>query len=168
MGAHTVAGVDVGGTKITFALWAAGGVTYREVLPYTARSSGEFSDLVLKGIRDLEAHAAGQGFHIEGSASGAQAWSISSGACFSFLPTCLACEMCPSPKSSVPPRGFQHFWRTMQTARSSPSGCRNRARQAQCCAVHRWNRYRRRTDCRRAPVCRKARLRRRAWTHAHD
>ena len=66
MGAHTVAGVDVGGTKITFAVWAAGSVAYREVLPYTARSSREFSDLVLKGIRDLQAHAAGQGSQIEG------------------------------------------------------------------------------------------------------
>lgn len=58
---RTVAGVDVGGTKVTFILWSGGAVTYRTVLPYVARSGPEFTDLILEGIGDLgrRSHDAG-------------------------------------------------------------------------------------------------------------
>ena len=55
--ASTVAGVDVGGTKVTFILWSGGSVTYKKVLPYVARSSPEFTDLILEGIGDLRRRA---------------------------------------------------------------------------------------------------------------
>src|SRR5450756_1280623 len=55
--AHTVAGVDIGGTKVTFILWSSGAIAYRMVLPYAAGSSREFSELVLKGMGDLRLRA---------------------------------------------------------------------------------------------------------------
>src|SRR5664280_3060123 len=55
--ASTIAGVDIGGTKVTFILWSGGSVAYRIVLPYVARSSREFSALIVKGMGDLRRHA---------------------------------------------------------------------------------------------------------------
>ncbi len=58
---RTVAGVDVGGTKVTFILWSGGSVTYRTVLPYAARSGPEFTDLILEGMGDLRQRATDAG-----------------------------------------------------------------------------------------------------------
>ena len=55
--ARTVAGVDIGGTKVTFILWSGSSITYKMVRPYAARSSREFADLILEGMRDLRLRA---------------------------------------------------------------------------------------------------------------
>ena len=55
--ARTVAGVDIGGTKVTFILWSGNSMTYRAVRPYAARSSREFVDLILGGVGDLRLQA---------------------------------------------------------------------------------------------------------------
>ena len=68
--ARTVAGVDIGGTKVTFILWSSGAITYRVVLPYTARSSREFSELILKGMGDLRRRATDAGMVIMGTGIG--------------------------------------------------------------------------------------------------
>lgn len=59
--AKTLAGVDIGGTKITFILWSHGAIEYKNVLPYTAHSNDEFADLMQKGLLDLMRHAADAG-----------------------------------------------------------------------------------------------------------
>lgn len=58
---RTVAGVDIGGTKVTFALWLRNTIVYKEVLPYTARSGREFLELILKGMETLRLRAADAG-----------------------------------------------------------------------------------------------------------
>lgn len=67
---RTVAGVDIGGTKVTFMLWSGGAIAYRVVLPYAARSSREFSELILKGMVDLRRRAADAGTSILGTGIG--------------------------------------------------------------------------------------------------
>jgi glucokinase len=67
---RTVAGVDIGGTKVTFILWSEGAMTYRVVRPYTARSSREFSALILKGMGDLRRRATDAGTSIMGTGIG--------------------------------------------------------------------------------------------------
>ncbi|MHC1679006.1 MAG: ROK family protein [Candidatus Cryosericum sp.] len=59
--ARTVAGVDIGGTKVTFILWSGGAIAYRVERPYAARSCREFSELILKGMGDLRLRAADAG-----------------------------------------------------------------------------------------------------------
>jgi glucokinase len=54
---RTVAGVDIGGTKVTFILWSKDAITYRVVQPYAARSSREFTELILKGMGELRLRA---------------------------------------------------------------------------------------------------------------
>ena len=58
---RTVAGVDIGGTKITFILWSGCAITYKVVLPYVAQSSRQFSELILSGMNDLSRRAADTG-----------------------------------------------------------------------------------------------------------
>jgi glucokinase len=58
---RTVAGIDIGGTKVTFILWSGNSITYRAVRPYAARSSREFTDLILEGVRDLRLRATDTG-----------------------------------------------------------------------------------------------------------
>lgn len=60
-GARVIAGIDIGGTKVKFILRSHGATTYESVLPFTARSSNEFSDLLLRGISGLRASVAAQG-----------------------------------------------------------------------------------------------------------
>src|SRR5450756_864062 len=67
---RTVAGVDIGGTKVTFILWSGGSVAYRIVLPYAARSSREFSALIVKGMDDLRRQATEAGIAIMGTGIG--------------------------------------------------------------------------------------------------
>lgn len=68
--ARTVAGVDIGGTKVTFILWSGDAIVYRMVLPYAARSSREFSELILKGMGDLRRRATDAGMVIMGTGIG--------------------------------------------------------------------------------------------------
>jgi len=68
--ARTVAGVDIGGTKVTFILWSGDAIAYRMVLPYAARSSREFSELILKGMGDLRRQATDAGTAIMGTGIG--------------------------------------------------------------------------------------------------
>lgn len=68
--ARAVAGVDIGGTKVTFILWSGEAMAYRVVLPYTARSSREFSDLILKGMGDVRLRATEAGTAIAGTGIG--------------------------------------------------------------------------------------------------
>ena len=68
--ARTVAGVDIGGTKVTFILLSGGAIAYRVVLPYAARSSREFSELILKGLGDLRLRASEAGTAIMGTGLG--------------------------------------------------------------------------------------------------
>ena len=68
--ARTVAGVDIGGTKVTFILWSSGAIAYRMVLPYAGGSSREFSELVLKGMGDLRLRAKDAGTAIMGTGIG--------------------------------------------------------------------------------------------------
>ena len=68
--ARSVAGVDIGGTKVTFILWSSGAIAYRMVLPYAAGSSREFSELVLKGMGDLCLRAKDAGTAIMGTGIG--------------------------------------------------------------------------------------------------
>jgi glucokinase len=68
--ARTVAGVDIGGTKVTFILWSGDAIAYRMELPYTARSSREFSELILKGMGDLRRRATDAGTAIMGTGIG--------------------------------------------------------------------------------------------------
>jgi len=68
--ARTIAGVDIGGTKVTFILWSGGSVAYRIVLPYAARSSREFSALIVKGMGDLRRQATETGTAIMGTGIG--------------------------------------------------------------------------------------------------
>lgn len=67
---RTVAGVDIGGTKVTFILWSGDAIAYRVVLPYAARSSREFSELILQGMGDLRRRAADAGVAIMGTGIG--------------------------------------------------------------------------------------------------
>jgi len=67
---RTVAGVDIGGTKVTFILWSGDAIAYRVVLPYAARSSREFSELILQGMDDLRRRAADAGVAIMGTGIG--------------------------------------------------------------------------------------------------
>jgi glucokinase len=67
---RTVAGVDIGGTKVTFILWSGDAIAHRVVLPYGARSSREFSALILKGMGDLCLRAKGAGTSIMGTGIG--------------------------------------------------------------------------------------------------
>jgi glucokinase len=69
-GVRAIAGIDMGGTKVKFILRLHGTTTYESVLPFTARSSGEFSDLLLRGIADLRASAAAQGTAIAATGVG--------------------------------------------------------------------------------------------------
>jgi len=68
--ANAIAGVDIGGTKITLMLWSGGSVRYKSVLPYTARSNDEFKELMHKGLTDLMQHAAGVGIAIAATGIG--------------------------------------------------------------------------------------------------
>lgn len=70
VGARIVAGVDVGGTKITFVLWTDGSIRYKAVLPYTARSNEEFEALMRTGLDDLVRHAASLGTTIAATGIG--------------------------------------------------------------------------------------------------
>jgi glucokinase len=67
---RTVAGVDIGGTKVTFILWSNGSMQYKLVLPYAAQSSREFSDLILRGMADLRQRAADAGSSVMGTGIG--------------------------------------------------------------------------------------------------
>ncbi|MCX6085368.1 MAG: ROK family protein [Caldiserica bacterium] len=67
---RTVAGVDIGGTKVTFILWHDGSIQHKFVLPYAAQSSREFSDLILKGVADLRQRAADTGTSVMGTGIG--------------------------------------------------------------------------------------------------
>jgi glucokinase len=67
---RTVAGVDIGGTKVTFILWSNGSMQYKLVLPYAAQSGREFSELILKGMADLRQRATGAGTSIMGTGIG--------------------------------------------------------------------------------------------------
>jgi len=67
---NTLAGVDIGGTKITFILWANGAIEYKNVLPYTARSNDEFAELMQKGLLGLMQHAADVGVTVTGTGIG--------------------------------------------------------------------------------------------------
>ncbi|MHB8071962.1 MAG: ROK family protein [Candidatus Cryosericum sp.] len=58
---RAIAGIDIGGTKVKFILRSCGVTTYESVLPFTARSSSGFSDLLLKGIASLRASVTAQG-----------------------------------------------------------------------------------------------------------
>jgi glucokinase len=60
-GARTIAGIDIGGTKVKFILRSRGATTYESVVPYTARSGNEFSDLILRGLDDLRTRAVAHG-----------------------------------------------------------------------------------------------------------
>ena len=68
--ARMVAGVDIGGTKVTFILWSDGAIVYRVERPYAARSSREFSELILKGMGDLRLRATDAGTVITGTGIG--------------------------------------------------------------------------------------------------
>ncbi|MEN6387730.1 MAG: ROK family protein [Candidatus Cryosericum sp.] len=68
--ANVTAGVDIGGTKMTFILWSGGSVFYKTILPYTARSNGKFEELMQKGMTDLMQHAAGAGTAIAATGIG--------------------------------------------------------------------------------------------------
>ena len=65
-----VAGVDIGGTKVTFILWSDESIQYKLVLPYAAQSSREFSELILKGMADLRQRAADAGASVMGTGIG--------------------------------------------------------------------------------------------------
>jgi len=68
--AYTVAGVDIGGTKVTFVLWSDDAIAYRVVLPCAARSSREFAELILQGMGDLRQQASEAGTAIIGTGIG--------------------------------------------------------------------------------------------------
>jgi len=69
-GTRAIAGIDMGGTKVKFILRSRGVTMYESVLPFTARSGSEFSDLLLRGISGLRASAAAHGAAIAATGVG--------------------------------------------------------------------------------------------------
>jgi glucokinase len=69
-GVRTFAGVDIGGTKVKFILRSHGATTYESLVPYSAQSGNEFSDLILRGLDDLRTWAVAHGSPIAATGVG--------------------------------------------------------------------------------------------------
>lgn len=67
---RAIAGIDIGGTKVKFILRSHGETIYESVMPYSAHSGGEFSALILRGVKDLRTSAVARGNEIAATGIG--------------------------------------------------------------------------------------------------